>query len=267
MSDPHERMVFTGSGYRIGEFRCPPHSPRWAEVNWIGNRAHLVIPSTPVAITVAGGDRYVATANDILLYDQDVHYRRDLISTDGDRCLFIVIDDELAQTWRRTSWPRLRHLPLAAGSYARHCLLQTMPLPAEQTDDWALDLIGTVVTALNLAEPLALRTRQRAAVEQLKSLLASPGHRAVSLAEYASAVHYSPFALARMFRAHTGYSIGEFRQHLRLRASVADVLGHEDLSAVAARHGFSSHSHYTSTFRRVFGFTPSQARARQVLFR
>ena len=267
MRDPHERTVFTGSGYGIGEFRCPPHSPRWAQVNWIGTQPHLVIPSTAVAITVAGGDRYVATATEILLYDQDVHYRRELISEHGDRCLFIIIGDELAQSWRRTTWPRLRHLPLAAGSYARHCLLQTVQLPPEQTDEWALDLIGNMVTALDLAEPPALHARQRAAVEQLKLLLASPGHRAVTLAEYASAVHYSPFALARMFRTHTGYSIGQFRQHLRLRASVPEVLGREDLSAVAAKHGFSSHSHYTSTFRRVFGFTPSQARARQVLLR
>ncbi|WP_203914522.1 helix-turn-helix transcriptional regulator [Rhizocola hellebori] len=267
MRDPHQRMLFTGSGYRIGEFSCPPQSPRWAEVNWIGAQAHLVIPSTAVAITAAGGDRYVATANEILLYDQDVHYRRELISQHGDRCLFIIIDDELAQGWPRTSWPRLRHLPLAAGSYARHCLLQTVPLPAEQTEEWVLDLISTVVSALGLAQPPALPARQRAAVEQLKSLLASPGHRPVSLAEYAAAVHYSPFALARMFRAHTGYSIGQFRRQLRLRASVAEVLGRDDLSAVAARHGFSSHSHYTNTFRRAFGFTPSQARARQVLLR
>jgi AraC-like DNA-binding protein len=107
---------------------------------------------------------------------------------------------------------------------------------------------------------------QRHAVEEVKAALAAEPSRAWSLAELAALVHYSPYRLARLFRARTGYTVCGYRQQLRLRLSLPEVLAGEDLAGVAARYGFASHSHFTALFRRTFGRTPSQAR-RQVLSR
>jgi AraC-like DNA-binding protein len=78
-------------------------------------------------------------------------------------------------------------------------------------------------------------------------------------------VNLSPFHLARAFRRHTGYTLHEYRTHLRLRAVVERLEhGDEDLAAIARHVGFSSHSHLTATFRRTFGVPPSVVRTRQV---
>lgn len=74
----------------------------------------------------------------------------------------------------------------------------------------------------------------------------------------------SPFHLARQFRGVTGTSMYAYRQQLRIRGAVQRVLEEprSDLSAVAAEHGFASHSHFTATCRRVFGGTPTALRTR-----
>ena len=106
----------------------------------------------------------------------------------------------------------------------------------------------------------------RAAVEEVQRLVASAPARPWTLAELAARVYYSPYFLARLFRRLTGYSIAGYRQQLRLRLSLEQVLNPAaDLSAIAAGYGFSSHSHYTRAFRQAFGCTPSQARSGQVL--
>jgi AraC-like DNA-binding protein len=251
----NNRELACGEGYFVGEFLLPPDSPRWQEMNWIGRRATIVLPSTLVGIVPERAELQVSTPNHLLVYDPEVHYRRRLISGAGDSCVFVSLGERLGFGPRRGLAPGVRALPLPAPTFA-HQLLEREVL----TEEWVLDLVAYVGLSLG-SRPRPLGPRQRAAVERLKQTLAEAGNRNLTLAEYAAAVHYSPFALARMFRAHTGYSIGEFRQQLRLRASLREVLAPaRDLGAVAARFGFSSHSHFTSAFRRAFGITPSQAR-------
>jgi len=55
------------------------------------------------------------------------------------------------------------------------------------------------------------------------------------------------------------------RYHLRARmaAAVSQVLDSaRDLTPIGIDLGFSSHSHFTATFRRTFGITPSALRRR-----
>ena len=62
-------------------------------------------------------------------------------------------------------------------------------------------------------------------------------------------------------RAGAPFSLHAYRNQLRLRASLERL--HEpgvDLIDIALDLGFSSHSHFTETFRRSFGKTPSVVR-------
>lgn len=77
------------------------------------------------------------------------------------------------------------------------------------------------------------------------------------------AVNVSPFHLARSFRRQTGYTLHEYRTHLRLRAALERLAdGDEDVAVIARAVGFSSHSHLTASFRRAFGVPPSCVRKR-----
>lgn len=131
------RQLASGGGYFIGEFLLPADSPRWGEMNWIGYRPTIVLPSTLVGITPERDERHVSTPNHLLVYDADVHNRRQLISGSGDSCLFISLDERFSSGPRRGSAPTVRALPLPALAYA-HQFLEREAL----TEEWVLDLIA-----------------------------------------------------------------------------------------------------------------------------
>ena len=105
------------------------------------------------------------------------------------------------------------------------------------------------------------RRRAPSVVEDAKALLSERFTEHLTLEELGRAVNVSPFHLARSFRRHTGYTLHEYRTHLRLKAALDRlVLGDEDVAVIADDIGFSSHSHLTATFRRAFGVPPSCVR-------
>ena len=70
------------------------------------------------------------------------------------------------------------------------------------------------------------------------------------------------FHLCRCFRAGTGLTLHEYRTQLRLRGALEALeSGDCDLTRLALDTGFSSHSHFTAAFRRVFDATPSRVRS------
>jgi AraC-like DNA-binding protein len=76
----------------------------------------------------------------------------------------------------------------------------------------------------------------------------------------------SPFHLARVFRARTGFSLSGYVHGLRLRAAV-DRLAAEpdaDLSRLAVELGYYSPSHFCDRFRATFGRPPSSLRGAQL---
>src|SRR5688572_14971280 len=96
MQDQCVRGRVAGSGYVAGTFRCDPESARWRETNWIGDRPHVVLPGTAVRLLPDRGEPYVSTVNNLVVYDRDVHYRRQLVSAEGDRCTFLAVEEPLA---------------------------------------------------------------------------------------------------------------------------------------------------------------------------
>jgi AraC-like DNA-binding protein len=266
------RLLFAGEGYRLGEFSCPAGQDRWRTTNWIGPEPHVVFPRTAVRIIADGGEPHVCTANDVLVYAADTHYRRELVSVEGDRCLYVTVSPPLADELALPSRPRptpLRRAPCPARRYALAQRIRAVARSAEvdelRLDEAMLALLGA--TAATPWTASAVRRRaHRAAVEEVQRLVAGAPAQPWTLAELAARVHYSPYFLARLFRLLTGYSIAGYRQQLRLRLSLEQTLNPAaDLSAIAAGYGFSSHSHYTRAFRQAFGCTPSQARAGYVL--
>ena len=84
-----------------------------------------------------------------------------------------------------------------------------------------------------------------------------------SLSDLAKRVHMSPFHFHRVFSKAVGLSPKHFLQRCQLqyarwalRATTAPV--HE----IAARAGFSSHGHFTSTYHRLTGLSPTEYRDR-----
>ncbi len=103
--------------------------------------------------------------------------------------------------------------------------------------------------------------RLHRAVERARQYLAAAPQRDDTLAEIARAVHSSPFHLARMFRRHTGQSLHAYRTGLRMSVALERIeQGERNQSRLAAELGYSSHSHFSSVFRRCLGTPPGQVR-------
>lgn len=108
--------------------------------------------------------------------------------------------------------------------------------------------------------PLAPRPR-RDLVHDVESLLSGRWDEGLRLRDLASAVGVSGFHLCRTFRRATGTTLHQYRHRLRVRSSLEAVCETATpLTSIALETGFSSHSHFTSSFRQEFGRPPSAVR-------
>lgn len=90
----------------------------------------------------------------------------------------------------------------------------------------------------------------------LQRMRVAPGamHSLQSLAASAS---LSPSRFLHLFKSQTGVPLRRFRVWNRMGAALAVVGCGGSLTAAAHRAGFSSSAHFSTAFRRMFGFQPS----------
>jgi AraC-like DNA-binding protein len=245
------RVLLETPALRLGEFACAPGDPAWDEVNTnMGAWPHVVFPRTPVLIAQEGARAVLVTPNHAVFYKPHQRYRRALRDPRGDRCLWL----EFA--------PGLVELPDApAGPLDAHTYLLALTLAAGPSEAGALALLTRALSRASGPEPRRARTQRVHSdlAEAAKELLIA---RPRSLAELAAALHVSPFHLAHVFRARTGFSIAGYVAELRLRRAVERLLAEPeaDLSRLALELGYCSPSHFTDRFRAAFGAPPSQLR-------
>ena len=99
-------------------------------------------------------------------------------------------------------------------------------------------------------------------VRRAQEIIAAHFVEDLPLATIGELCETSPFHLSRLFRRVTGTSMHRYQTTLRLRHAARELLrGAGDITALALDTGFSSHSHFTSAFRREFGVPPALFRA------
>lgn len=232
---------------------------------------HLVFPYRGVYVRHVGTDAAIAEANQALMFNVDEGYRVSHPVSGGDACLDLVIDDaqlrELAPAALVRPGAQLafrrQHVPLDPRTQAlvarlRHALERgtTEPLAAETA---ALALVGRALGA-ELAPPATAARRKL--VDRAKLVLASDLSRRWMLSEIAGELGVSPVYLTQVFQQVEGVPL--YRYQLRLRLSCAlDRLARAqagDLTTLALDLGFTSHSHFTTAFRQLYGQSPSAFR-------
>ena len=136
-----------------------------------------------------------------------------------------------------------------------------------EADETALQLLAATTRSARIGRPAAIhkreqtRSRHEEIVEQMKITLASEPAQDWTLSALAKRVYSSPFHLARLFRRYAGVPLHRYQTMARLTAALDDVLDtSRDLATVGVDFGFSSHSHFTAAFRKIFGTTPSLLR-------
>ena len=251
----------------LGEFHCDADDPAWHETNSIGDAPHVVFPLTAVHIDQLGKEPVLTTPNHTIFYGAGQRYRRRLESERGDHCIFISLCSGTLDRLAAGGLPAV-HAPSDRADFLdRHVLVRR--LRAGTIDDRAAEGAALALAGAALSRPPAAsrasreRTQaaHRALAERAKVLIARSLAHPLSLAGLAGRLRTSPFHLARVFRAQTGFSVDGYGRSLRLRAALERLPTYtHGLTALAFELGFSSHSHFTEAFRREFGLAPSALR-------
>jgi AraC family transcriptional regulator len=273
---PRVRLLFESAELVMGEFHCGPDDVRWHEENCAEQGNLVVFPGTSVVIQHAGREPVVAGPNQLMLYNWHQTYLRRLLDPRGDHCIFLLIAPALlseAAGGVDNFCFSATHAPMSAAAYLLNRLIVRRLEDEEPRDHLEVEetlfcLLSYAVAsdgAVQGAKEMRVRERTRAQharlVEGTKAFLAERVTERLTLAEVAGEMLVSPFHLARVFRAGTGFALHEYQNQLRLRLALERVLEPDaNLTTVALELGFASHSHFTDSFRRTFTLAPSRIR-------
>jgi AraC family transcriptional regulator len=230
---------------------------------------HLVFPYRGIYLRHVGQDQAVADANHVLFFNAGEGYQVSHPVAGGDSSLSLRISDALLRELAPSAIlshhavARFRHQhqridPRAQALVAllRHGLGNRTLEPLE-AEGLTLTL---VCRSLGSRTSHASRATQgtRRLSDRVKVLLASDLSRRWTLADIAAEIHCSAVYLTQVFQQVEGIPL--YRYHLRLRlARSLDLMGsYDDLSALAADLGFSSHSHFSAAFRQAYSRSPSE---------
>jgi AraC-like DNA-binding protein len=230
---------------------------------------HLVFPYRGVYMRHVGRNDTVAEAHQVLFFNEGESYTVSHPVDGGDACLSFAIDPALLReltprdqvqdgatlTFQRQ---RLRIDPRAQALVAllRHSLLRNAIEPLE-AETLALTLMRRALGERTSHAAGATFGRQKL-VDRAKLVLASDLARRWTLAEIAAEVGVSPVYLTQVFQQVEAVPLYRYQLHLRL-ARALDLLGeYDDLTTLSLDLGFSSHSHFSAAFKRVYGNTPAE---------
>lgn len=105
------------------------------------------------------------------------------------------------------------------------------------------------------------RGNSRSIVECAKEILHSRIGERVSLDDVAREIGVTPVYLTQEFARQEGVPLYRYFQHLRLSRALIELPRCGDITGLALDLGYSSHSHFSSLFRKVFGLSPSEYRS------
>jgi AraC-like DNA-binding protein len=103
------------------------------------------------------------------------------------------------------------------------------------------------------------RSTQRL-IRRTKAFLEAELAQPIRLADVARFVGASPAYLTHVFRSIEGVPLHQYLTQLRLARALVELPRADDLTKLALEVGFSSHSHFSASFHRAYGTTPSQFR-------
>lgn len=259
---PFERLLFTSGTLAAGTHRLPASEPCFESYGptsaWF-----VVFPRNSTIIEHAGGPRFVGSPAVAPLYNRGQEYRRRRLSAEGDFCdWFAVAPETLAELTHSDGERPLRapYVPVGPREYLRQRAV-VEHLLAGGSD--ALFVEETMMDVLRRLLGRAGVPVHHELAHAAAELLSRTFTGNASLTRIAHDLGTSPFHLARTFKRVTATSLHQHRLALRLHASLEMLRDSSaEIGGIALDLGFADHSHFTVSFRRRFGVTPSAYRRR-----
>lgn len=279
--DP-DRVLYSTEVVTVGRFRAPVDHPQFRDSG--PTRHHLfVFPRTSVVIRHEGRRPVTADPCTVTFYNRGQRYTRERVDPRGDHCEWFavrpdVLRDILAdfepraverpeRPFRRTHGRSDSRTYAVQRTITRHLAAATAPDPLA-VDEAVIAVLERVLALTHDPSPAPTgrvnppSESPNPLVRAVRGYLRRRFRETCTLDDIADSIGSSVFHLCRVFKRDTGMTIHAYRQQLRLRRALELIAddGRKNLTAVALRLGFSSHSHFSAVFRDAFGITPSQFR-------
>jgi AraC family transcriptional regulator len=119
-------------------------------------------------------------------------------------------------------------------------------------DEWAVESIRE-----SMRSPPHAKSRSSKVIGRAKEVLHACSSERLSLKAIAEAVGVTPVYLTQEFTRVEGIPLYRYQLRLRLTLALVELPHCNDITGLALDLGFSSHSHFTATFKSAFGITPN----------
>lgn len=233
----------------------------------------LILPLRGVCVMhFSRGSQVIGEPNLGLILPAGRSYRVSHPVTEGDDCFVVEYSSECFRDVMET-------VLISAGisSAGTHSFL-SLPAIAARNLIWrrlaqniasALEVEETGLALLSYAlrrsrEQVSTRCKSSKIPRQIdiaKVVLLTHPEKNWNLTSLAHTLECSPFYLTRSFREYVGVPLHRYQLQTRLAKAIDLLLdSNQDLMTIALSLGFSSHSHFTSSFRQMVGFTPNRLR-------
>ena len=285
---PVEKLLRRTPVIGVGVYRCPVSNPQF----YGGGPElcpYIVFSRSSVRLQKDGAPAEACTPNTVNMWNVGDSYRRKPISAEGVRCDYLAFKPsmlrEIASEFdaRKIDTDDIFDraiAPIGPKLYvAQRTLFKALHedtfIPDIAIEEAALSLLRAVLRETTIETPPAQANdynsasaegRMRAAVEETKSILSNEYWTNPSIAKLASRVHCSTAHLSREFKRRSGYTVHQYQQQLRIRASLQLLCDTRfNGAAIASQLGFATHSHFSDVFRRYFGMTPKAFASKRTL--
>ena len=198
----------------------------------------------------------------LIFHPQNDHHSNWFYDTGG-RCFSIEIDSLLLERVKEYSKLPDNALHFQGGLVATY----VMKLYREfcEMDGFSrLSIEGLTLEMLAETSRQAKRETESVQARWLREvieILHSRFSETLTLNDLSNLVNRHPVHIAREFRSHYGCTVGEYIRQLRIDLACTQLSKTKNpLSEIAVATGFSQQSHFSSTFKRLMGVSPSKYR-------
>jgi len=273
--------LFESLGISVVDFQCHAHVA--ADGAEEPNPTHsIVLVRRGVFRRTQQRETVLADPNHVLLFNAAEPYRYAHPLPGGDACTILTVETDRAlelvcrhapvdaehpeRPFRRghglssprTVWLHWEFLNLIARGAGRLALEDAL---AELANEAVACVYGAPVPSRR-ASPSTQR-RRRDLVETVKLMISEHLERPPSLTELADVLDCSPYHLSHTFHGTAGLSLRRYLRRLRARVAAERLAaGASRLTPLALDLGYADHSHFTNSFRREWGVSPSTFRSR-----
>lgn len=227
----------------------------------------LVFPYRGLFRRHVGSAESIGEANQVLFFNRSEAYQVSHPVEGGDSCLAVQLDagvlQELMPSGLSSAGDRFRMQ--SRGIDARSQVLVALlrhGLQIQSFDTLEAEALALTLVRRTLGERTGRNRNgsasRRKIVDRAKLVMSADLSRRWTLAEIAGEVGVSPVYLTQLFQQVEQVPL--YRYHIGLRlARALDLLPtSENLTELGLDLGFSSHSHFSTAFKKAYGRTPAE---------